>query len=92
MNPLPVPVASMLRRLRRRLAIGVFLDIWPRWALVSLLTAGVVEVSCRLFVPDAASALNWLGSHRSSLPTQSWRAMGIHNWLGKDLPKPTPRN
>ena len=60
MNSLPVPVASMLRRLRRRLVIGVFLDIWPRWALASLLSAGVVAISCRLLVPDAASILNWL--------------------------------
>jgi hypothetical protein len=60
MNPLPVPVASVLRRLRRRLTIGVFLDIWPRWALGSLLSAGVFALSCRLFLPRAASALNWL--------------------------------
>jgi hypothetical protein len=50
----------MLRRLRRRLAIGVFLDIWPGWALGSLLLAGIVALSCRLFVPGAASVLNWL--------------------------------
>jgi hypothetical protein len=50
----------MLRRLRRRLAIGVFLDIWPRWALGSLLSAGIVALGCRLFIPGAASALNWL--------------------------------
>jgi len=60
MNPLPVPVASVLRRLRRRLTIGVFLDIWPLWALGSLLSAGVFALSCRLFLPRAASALNWL--------------------------------
>jgi len=60
MNPLPDPVASVLRRLRRRLTIGVFLDIWPRWAFGSLLSAGVVAISCRLFIPRAASALNWL--------------------------------
>jgi hypothetical protein len=50
----------MLRRLRRRLAIGVFLEVWPRWALGSLLTAGVVAISCRLFAPGAASVLGWL--------------------------------
>jgi hypothetical protein len=60
MNPLPVPVASVLRRLRRRLAIGVFLNIWPGWALGSLLLAGVVALGCRLLVPGAAAALNWL--------------------------------
>jgi len=60
MNHLPAPVASMLRRLRRRLAIGVFLEVWPRWALGSLLTAGVVAIGCRLFAPGAASFLAWL--------------------------------
>jgi len=50
----------MLRRLRRRLGVGVFLDIWPRWALGSLLAAGVVTIACRLFFPAAAVALNWL--------------------------------
>jgi len=60
MNHLPAPVASMLRRLRRRLAIGVFLEVWPRWALGSLLAAGIIAIGCRLFLPSAASVLGWL--------------------------------
>ena len=60
MDHLPSPVRSTLRRLRRRLAIGVFLEIWPRWALGALLAAGTVTIACRMFFPDAAPALQWL--------------------------------
>jgi hypothetical protein len=57
---LPDPVQSVLRRLRCRLAIGVFLDFWPRWAVASLLLAGIVALTCRLWFPGAAFGLPWL--------------------------------
>ena len=60
MNHLPVAVRSALRRLARRLAIGLFLDVWPAWAVASLLLAGVTALVCRLLVPAAASGLPWL--------------------------------
>jgi hypothetical protein len=59
MNHLPVAVRFALRRLARRLAVGVFLDVWPAWAVGSLLLAGVVALVCRLFIP-AAAGLPWL--------------------------------
>lgn len=49
-----------LRRLSRRLALGQFLDLWPRWGVVSLFVAGVVALTCRMFVPAAAASLPWL--------------------------------
>ncbi len=49
-----------LGRLRRRLRIGLFLEIWPRWAIASLLVAGTITVVCRMFVVRAASFLPWL--------------------------------
>ncbi|HEX5110410.1 MAG TPA: hypothetical protein VFV95_18295 [Vicinamibacterales bacterium] len=60
MDHLPVAVRSALRRLARRLAVGVFLDVWPPWAVGSLLLAGVVALVCRLLVPAAAPVLAWL--------------------------------
>jgi len=60
MSHLPVAVRSALRRLARRLAIGLFLDVWPTWAAASLLLAGVAALVCRLLVPAAASGLPWL--------------------------------
>src|SRR5262245_60679797 len=60
MSHLPVAVRSALRRLARRLAIGLFLDVWPAWAAGSLLLAGVAALVCRLLVPAAASTLPWL--------------------------------
>jgi hypothetical protein len=59
-NGLPLSVQPPLRRFARRLAIGVFLDVWPAWALASLLLAGVTALVCRLFVPSAAPFLSWL--------------------------------
>jgi hypothetical protein len=38
----------------------MFLDVWPTWAVGSLLMAGVVVLICRMFVPQAARALPWL--------------------------------
>lgn len=60
MTSVPVPLRRRLRRLARRLTIGLFLDVWPPWATVSLLAAGLVALACRLFVPAAAPYLSWL--------------------------------
>ena len=57
---MPVSVRPALRRLARRLAIGLFLDVWPAWAVASLLLAGLVALVCRMFIPGAASRLHWL--------------------------------
>ena len=60
MTEMPLSARPALRRLARRLAIGLFLDVWPAWAVASLLVAGLVALACRLFVPGAASRLPWL--------------------------------
>jgi hypothetical protein len=60
MNELPMSVRPALRRLARRLAIGLFLDVWPAWAVASLLIAGLAALVCRMFVASAASSLRWL--------------------------------
>jgi hypothetical protein len=60
MNQMPVSLRPGLRRLARRLAIGLFLDVWPRWAVGSLLVAGLAALVCRMFVPGASSSLYWL--------------------------------
>ena len=60
MTSVPVPLRPQLRRLARRLTIGLFLDLWPIWAIVSVLAAGLVALACRLFVPAAAPYLSWL--------------------------------
>jgi hypothetical protein len=60
MNDMPVSVRPALRRLARRLAIGLFLDVWPAWAVASLLLAGLAALVCRMFVPGAAPRLHWL--------------------------------
>jgi len=46
--------------LRRRLALGLFLEIWPRWATGGLFVAGVAVVICRLLFIEAAHLLPWL--------------------------------
>jgi hypothetical protein len=60
MHELPEPVRPPLRRLARRLAIGLFVDVWAPWAVASLLVGGLVALACRLFVPSAAPVLPWL--------------------------------
>jgi hypothetical protein len=60
MNQMPASVRPILRRLARRLAMGLFLDRWPIWAAASLFLTGLVALVCRLFVPSAASSLPWL--------------------------------
>lgn len=60
MTELPLPVQQTLRRLSRRLALGLFLQVWPPWAAGSLLAAGAVALIGRLFVPQTSSVLAWL--------------------------------
>jgi hypothetical protein len=60
MNEMPVSVRPALRRLARRLAIGLFLDVWPKWAVGSLLVGGLAALVCRMFVARAAASLHWL--------------------------------
>jgi hypothetical protein len=60
MNGMPASLQLPLRRLARRLAVGMFLDRWPIWAAAGLLLAGVVALICRMFVPAAAPFLVWL--------------------------------
>jgi hypothetical protein len=59
MNELPLSVRAHVRRLSRRLAIGLFLDIWPAWAVGGFLAAGALVVIARLFVAPAAPYLAW---------------------------------
>ena len=58
--PVSVSVHQALRPLARRLAAGLFLEVWPPWAAASLLLAGVAALICRVFVPAAAPRLPWL--------------------------------
>lgn len=60
MAPLPDPLRPALMRLRRRLALGLFLDIWPGWSAAGLLIAGTIALVCRMFFAGAASVLPWL--------------------------------
>jgi hypothetical protein len=60
MTGMPASYEPRLRRLARRLALGLFLDVWPRWAAASLLVAGIAALVCRLFFAQAATALPWL--------------------------------
>jgi hypothetical protein len=60
MTSVPSSLRPRLRRLRRRLTIGLFLDVWPIWTVASLLLAGLIALVCRLFVPAAAPYLAWL--------------------------------
>lgn len=59
MTDLPVPIRLRLRRLARRVALGLFLDIWPRWAAAGLFTAGLAALACRMLVPSASPYLPW---------------------------------
>ena len=60
MNQLPGRIRPGLKRLGRQLAVGLFLEVWPAWAIGSLLAAGVIAITCRLFFPAAAPHLAWL--------------------------------
>lgn len=60
LQDLPGPVRPALRRLSRRLALGLFLDVWPAWAAASLLVAGLFALGCRMLFPEASAYLRWL--------------------------------
>jgi hypothetical protein len=60
MTDLPASVRPTLRRFTRRVALGQFLDIWPRWAIGSLLIAGTLALLSRMFFPTTAPLLKWL--------------------------------
>ena len=60
MQGMPPSVHTALRRLRRRLTIGLFLDAWPSWAVAALLAAGITALACRFLFPAAAPFLRWL--------------------------------
>ena len=60
MDKVPSTIPAVLKRLRRRLAIGLFLEIWPAWAVGSLIAAGTVVAVCRMFFAGAAPYLVWL--------------------------------
>ena len=60
MNEPSLTVQHAVRRLSRRLSIGLFLDAWPAWAVPAVLSAGLVVLVCRLFVPGASRYLPWL--------------------------------
>ena len=57
---MPVTGEEALRRLARRLAIGLFLDVWPTWAAGSLFLGGFVTLTCRVFFPAVSSQASWL--------------------------------
>ncbi len=57
---MPVTSEDALRRLARRLAIGLYLDVWPPWAAGGLLLAGVVTLICRVFLPASSSFVPFL--------------------------------
>ena len=57
---MPASLRPDLGRLRNRLRIGLFLEVWPRWAIASLLVAGTITVVCRMFVVRAAPFVPWL--------------------------------
>jgi hypothetical protein len=57
---MPDSVDPSLRRLARRLGIGLFLAMWPRWAVGSLLIAGGLALASRMFLPAASPWLPWL--------------------------------
>ncbi|HYR84043.1 MAG TPA: hypothetical protein VE422_08200 [Terriglobia bacterium] len=60
MNAFQASVRSAMRRFARRVAVGHFLEIWPLWAVPSLLLAGLIALVCRMFFPSAAEILVWL--------------------------------
>jgi hypothetical protein len=70
MIEMPASVRPALRRLARRLALGLFLDTWPMPAAASLLLAGLVVLTCRLFVPGAGASLQflWLAPLLAAVP------------------------
>src|SRR4029434_3179030 len=61
MAELPVPVQRTLQKLTRRVAVGLFLEMWPRGGVGSLLVSGTIALLCRIFLSSAAPFLPWLG-------------------------------
>jgi hypothetical protein len=57
---MPSTSDEALRRLARRLALGLYLDVWPTWGAASLLVAGLVTLVCRVFLPEASPHVRWL--------------------------------
>lgn len=57
---MPLTGDAALRRLGRRLALGLYLDVWPNWAAGGLVLAGAVTVVCRVFFPGASPFVPWL--------------------------------
>jgi hypothetical protein len=57
---MPATSEEALRRLARRLALGLYLDVWPTWAAGGLMLAGIATLICRVFVPAASSVVPWL--------------------------------
>ncbi|HEX4998832.1 MAG TPA: hypothetical protein VFY29_11440 [Terriglobia bacterium] len=51
---------DLLRRLRRRLALGLFFDIWPQWVVAGFLVAGGIALVCRMFLFHTPVSLLWL--------------------------------
>jgi hypothetical protein len=70
MTDLPAAVRPPLRRLTRRIALGLFLEIWPRWAVGAFLIAGTAAVVCRMFFAQAAGWLPylWIAPMLATLP------------------------
>ena len=60
MTNLPASIGPLLGRLKRRLALGLFFEIWPRWATASLLVVGTLALLSRIFFASAAFMLPWL--------------------------------
>lgn len=60
MSSVSPTLPAALSRLRRRLAVGLFLDVWPGWAIGSLIAAGTIVIVCRMFFAGAAPYLGWL--------------------------------
>jgi hypothetical protein len=60
MDYLPYSTAQVLRKVARRVALGQFLQIWPRWGTVAFLIAGLVALLCRMFFPNAAHLLPFI--------------------------------
>jgi hypothetical protein len=56
----PAALVPSLRRLSRRLFLGLFLETWPRWAAGALLASGGIVLVCRIMVPAAEPYLLWL--------------------------------
>ena len=60
MNDVPAELGVRLKRLTRRLAAGMFLDVWLPSAAAVLMAAGIIALVCRILFPAAAGALRWL--------------------------------